>query len=305
MSTETMDKRAAYMRRYREEHREHIRELIRDRYRRLYGGKPRDPAYKTDGLTAQQRWRLRHKDEINARKREERAAKAKARAKAKADMLLADPDAVPAPQTGKNAPVRHRGRVCTDCVHYLQSYLCSESFFEVVSCGIRIAETCVNYDGKCRKKITAAKKEEPQQPQNQTIMNKTKDQKEETAAPDAVLEAVPEEVTAKKTDKEYYAEYYAKNREQVLARQRERYHADIEASRARKRADKVRAALASVGADNVPQDAPARAENGHLLAQQVADSLRFALETMRACGVSPVLRLSEAGMEITVQLPQP
>ena len=293
MSTETMDKRAAYMRRYREEHREHLLEIRRARYHAEYGGKVRDDACRTDGLTAQQRWRMRHKDEINARKMAEREAAAKA----KADMLLPDPDAVQEPQTGKNAPVRHRGRVCTDCTCYLVSPLCSASFFEVVSCGIRIAETCVNYDGKtskCRKKITAAKKEEPQQTQNQTIMSETKDQKEETApvAPSKEPEAV----------RTYNQQYYEEHREEVLARQRAAYAADPERQRERKRRE--RAARREREREEMRADVEAEVKGDRILAPSVIEGIRAALEVMRASGMQPVLRLFEAGMEITVQLPE-
>ena len=294
MSTETMDKRAAYMRRYREEHREHLLELRRARYHAEYGGKVRDDACKTDGLTATQRWYRRHKDEYNARRREKTAAKAKARA----DMLLADPDAVPEPQTGKNAPVRHRGRVCTDCTCYLVSPLCSASFFEVVSCGIRIAETCVNYDGKeknCRKKITAAKKEKQEEPQNQNIMSK----EENTITQDAPVAPSKEPDAVKAYNRQYYEEH----REEVLARQRAAYAADPERERERKRRE--RAARREREREEMRADVEAEVKGDRILAPSVIEGIRAALEVMRASGMQPVLRLFEAGLEITVQLPQP
>lgn len=343
MSAGTTDMRAAYMRRYREEHREHLLAKRRERYHADYGGKVRDDACRTDGLTATQRWYSRHKDEFNAKKRAERAAaKASGCRTSKASDL------------GKNSPVVTPGRVCTDCVHYLQSYLCSESFFEVVSAGVRIAETCMNYElpGQPelsrrlrRKKITATAPEpaaepepeiqegpkegpedvpeeqekESQEPQTQPIMSNTKDQKEEAAAPDAVQAVAPSKTP--EAQNAYYSEYYAKNRERILAKQRERYHADIDGARAMKREDRARLRneIASLREDlekvkqhtardeKMPSAAtqcPRAADcPGFLLTPAVADSIRAALETMRACGIQPELRTSEGGVEITMRLP--
>lgn len=357
MSTGTTDMRAAYMRRYREEHREHLLAKRRERYHADYGGKVRDDACRTDGLTATQRWYSRHKDELNAKRRAERAAaKASGCRTSKASDL------------GKNSPVVTPGRVCTDCVHYLQSYLCSESFFEVVSAGIRIAETCMNYERPGqpeplrrprRKKITATAPEpaaepepepvadtvpepepaaepepeiqegpkegpeeqekESQEPQTQPIMSNTKDQKEDAAAPDAVQAVAPSKTP--EAQNAYYSEYYAKNRERILAKQRERYHADIDGARARKREDRARLRneIASLREDleKVKQHTardekmPSAATQcpmvadcpGFLLTPAVADSIRAALETMRACGIAPELRTVEGGVEITMRLP--
>lgn len=42
---------------------------------------------------------------------------------------------------------RTPGRVCTGCSNYLQRPTCTADVFEVLSCGIRIAETCTAYNG--------------------------------------------------------------------------------------------------------------------------------------------------------------
>ena len=84
-------------------------------------------------LQKQREYRQRHRDEINDRRRELRRM---AREKGENyDRKKPDEKVTP-------------GRVCTDCVRYLNSYSCSESFFKVVSCGIHIAETCLAYEKK-------------------------------------------------------------------------------------------------------------------------------------------------------------
>ena len=127
---EQKERRREDGRRYYQEHREEKLAKMRD-YRRRKKLSDKD----FEGLTAQQKWRLLHKEEYNARRREQRAEERRLGIERRGSSL------------GKNKADVKPGRLCTDCSMYLRSALCSESFFRVVSCGISVAETCIHYDG--------------------------------------------------------------------------------------------------------------------------------------------------------------
>ena len=143
------------------EYRERNRDRIRERWRRWYHDhhgeirarrKTLGKIVGEDGLTRHQRWYLRHREEILGRQKALRAA---GRSREKAEK-----GGRKVPVAGKperkvlrqpTGGLRTRGRVCTDCAYYLVNPTCSESFFRVISRGVRIAETCVNYKARERK----------------------------------------------------------------------------------------------------------------------------------------------------------
>ncbi|MBR3286946.1 MAG: hypothetical protein IKI72_03905 [Bacteroidales bacterium] len=142
MTMASSEAQKEYYRRYYEAHREAI--LAQQKaYRSTVG---------EDGLTPWQRRYRKRREEILGRQKALRAA---GRSREKAEK-----GGRKVPVAGKperkvlrqpTGGLRTRGRVCTDCAYYLVNPTCSESFFRVISRGVRIAETCVNYKARERK----------------------------------------------------------------------------------------------------------------------------------------------------------
>ena len=159
------EQRREATRRWRTEHSEEIKARLREAYhadpipgRRINRKKgapeqvkqaPEDPKPERPRgdiverrLEAQRRYWDRHREELNKRKREARRLTAERRKVAR--------------DTKREVTEGRRvlGRLCTGCRHYLARPTCTADVFAVLSCGIRIAETCTAYAPKGLKVIT-------------------------------------------------------------------------------------------------------------------------------------------------------
>jgi len=81
----------------------------------------------------QAEYRQRNKERINARRKEQRDARR--------ERSMAETE-----ERFRENVQRTKGLVCTDCRWYLRRDTCSASFFQVITCGIHVAETCKAYD---------------------------------------------------------------------------------------------------------------------------------------------------------------